>query len=245
MKAVSAALLLLSLAGGVQEAARAASLQISPVSVRLRPGQNAAGIELQNLGDGPIYGQVRVFLWDQKQGDDVLTPTRELVASPPIVQIAARASQTVRLVRTGAGAAGAGEATYRVLIDEVAREDSATGTGVDIRLRYSVPVFVAGAAAMPEALTWRVAKKNGAWLLRVDNGGGLHAQIGTLEFNNRAGVRFVVSKGLFGYVLAGRWREWALPVDAAADLSGVLEVHALVNARPVTAQIAAAGEKAD
>ena len=217
-----------------QGAAQAANLQISPVSVRLRAGQNAAGIELQNLGDAPIYGQVRVFVWDQQAGDDALSPTRELVASPPIVQIAARASQTIRLVRTGA-AANAGELTYRVLIDELARDDGAAATGVDIRLRYSVPVFVAGAAPGTEALTWRVAKKQGGWVLRVDNTGSAHAQIGTLDIANRSGAKFVISKGLFGYVLAGRWREWQLPVAAQADLSGVLDIQALVNAKAVTA----------
>ena len=231
-KPLLAALLLLWL--GCQGLLHAASLQISPVSVRLRAGQNATGIELQNLGDAPIYGQVRVFLWDQQLGDDVLAPTRELVPSPPIVQIAARSSQTIRLVRTG-NAAPAGELTYRVLIDELAKDDGAAGTGVDIRLRYSVPVFVASAAAGAEVLSWKVEKKNDAWFLRIDNSGNQHAQIGTLNLVNKAGAQFVISKGLFGYVLARRWREWRLPVEARADLAGALDIQALVNAKPVTA----------
>jgi hypothetical protein len=62
-----------------------------------RPG--ASGITLQNLGEAAVYGQVRVYLWEQKDGDDVLTPTQDVVASPPIIQINPKASQTIRLVR--------------------------------------------------------------------------------------------------------------------------------------------------
>ena len=90
--ALAAALLTCSLAHG-------ANLQISPVSISFQPGQNAAGIQLQNNGDAPLYGQVRVYAWDQADGNDALTPTTALVASPPVIEIAPNSTQTVRLVR--------------------------------------------------------------------------------------------------------------------------------------------------
>jgi len=151
--------------------AQAASLQISPVSINLRANQAASGINLQNLGERPVYGQVRVFAWDQRNGEDVLTPTDELVASPPIIEVGAKGSQTIRLVRKGGAAAGAApgnpERTYRLLIDEIPREDE-QASGVAIRLQYSVPVFVAPVdeAAAPN-LAWSVLRKDNAWVLRV------------------------------------------------------------------------------
>lgn len=60
-------------------AAGAANLQISPVMINFRIGQGAAGINLQNMGETPIYGQVRVFIWDRTGTEEVLTPTREVV----------------------------------------------------------------------------------------------------------------------------------------------------------------------
>ena len=107
-------MLLLGIAG--MGPAGAANLQISPVTITMRAEQSSAGITLQNLGDAPLFGQVRVFLWDQANGEEALTPTQELVASPPIVEIAANSRQTIRLVRTQAGPAPQ-ERTYRVLID--------------------------------------------------------------------------------------------------------------------------------
>ncbi|MCR8526456.1 fimbria/pilus periplasmic chaperone, partial [Escherichia coli] len=142
-----------------------------------------------------------------------LTATREIVASPPIVQIAAHANQAIRLV-LAPGVNRAAEGTYRILIDELGREEggSAQGVahGVDIRLRYSVPVFVApapeNAGARDDALAWQLFRRDGGWMLRVRNTGALHAQIGALDFTSAAGERFDISKGLFGYVLAGRER---------------------------------------
>lgn len=214
-------------------AASGANLQISPVLINFRAGQNAAGITLQNLGETPMTGQVRVFLWDQKDGEDVLTPTQEVLASPPLVEISPNGRQIIRLVRQSQ--AGAGERTYRVLIDELARDDGSGKSGVDIRLRYSVPVFVAGAGEPgQENLSWIFFRKDGAWMLRLQNSGNSHAQIGALSVANRAGKQYVISQGLFGYVLAGRSREWRLPVPKDADLSGALALTVSVNAKVVS-----------
>nr|WP_315252740.1 fimbria/pilus periplasmic chaperone [uncultured Duganella sp.] len=216
----------------------AANLQISPVMINLRAGQGASGITLQNLGEAPVYGQVRVYQWDQKDGDDVLTPTADVVASPPIIQIASKSSQMIRLVRRSEQLP-ASELTYRILIDEIPK-DGGPASGVDIRLRYSVPLFVlpADERATPQ-LAWSVFKKEGAWMLRVHNSGTQRAQIGALQLSNAAGQQFEIAAGLFGYVLAGRVREWRLPTSGDADLNGTLAVKANINARPTSASTVA------
>ncbi|MDQ4627477.1 fimbrial biogenesis chaperone [Janthinobacterium lividum] len=238
MKACAASLMkgVLALLACCAAGAHGASLQISPVTLNLRAAQSAAGISLQNLGDQPIYGQVRVFVWDQRDGEETLAPTQELVASPPIVEIAANSRQTIRLVRAQAGPV-AQEKTYRVLIDEVSREDEAGRSGVDIRLRYSVPVFVLPAGAPgKEVLDWQVFREQGEWMLRVKNSGNFHAQIGAMTLTNQAGKEFVISKGLFGYVLAARMRVWRLPVAREAELDGPLSIAVNVNAKALIAK---------
>lgn len=219
--------------------AAAANLQISPVMINLRAGQGASGINLHNLGEAPVYGQVRVYLWEQKDGDDVLTPTQEVVASPPIIQIGAGASQTIRLVRRSEQLPSS-ELCYRILIDEIPKDESAPASGVDIRLRYSVPLFVlpADERAAP-LLAWSVFKRDGNWMLRVRNSGNQRAQIGALALSNPAGRQFVIAPGLFGYVLAGRTREWRLPTPGEADLNGTLAVKANINSRPLSASTVA------
>jgi fimbrial chaperone protein len=212
---------------------QAANLQISPVMINFHASQAAAGINLQNYGETPLYGQVRVYTWDQQGGEDVLAPATEVVASPPIMEIGPRSSQTIRLVRRTASAA-AGEQSYRVLIDEIPRGDG-PDNGVAIRLQYSVPLFVLPAddRAAP-VLTWTVLRKNGDWTLRVQNTGTLHAQIGATSIGTADNKKYDLSKGLLGYALPGKTREWRLSVDKTADLVGPLTIHASVNARAVT-----------
>jgi len=219
--------------------AAAANLQISPVSIQFRAGQGAAGISLQNYGDTPLYGQVRVYTWDQQNGQDVLTPAADVVASPPVMEVAARSTQTIRLVRRS-GAQPVGEQTYRVLIDEIPRNDnSGAASGVAIRLQYSVPVFALSDddKAAPK-LVWTVLRKDGAWMLRVRNEGKLHAQIGATTLKGADGKEHELSKGLLGYTLAGKTREWRLPVDVKNELGTPgtqLAIRASVNAQPLDA----------
>jgi len=245
MRTVRSVALAVALAFGVVAgSANGANLQISPVSISFQPGQNAAGIQLQNNGDTPIYGQVRVYAWDQKDGADVLTPTTSLVASPPVIEIAANSAQTIRLVRrAGAAAPGAAsngaEQTYRILIDELPRGDSQQGN-VAIRLQYSVPAFVlpADTQAAP-ALEWSTFQRAGAWHLRAINNGALHAQIGATTL--RLGTQNIeLSKGLLGYALPGRSREWQLPPDVAKGMPAPLAIQATVNARAQSASAAVA-----
>lgn len=238
--AAFAAVLSAALAAGMP--AHGANLQISPVSISFQPGQNAAGIQLQNNGDTPLYGQVRVYAWDQRDGADALSPTTGLVASPPVIEIAPNSTQTIRLVRRPGAAAPAtagAEQTFRILIDELPRGDSQQGD-VAIRLQYSVPAFVlpADAQAAPR-LEWTTFQRAGAWHLRASNSGSLHAQIGATSV--RVGERTVeLSKGLLGYALPGRAREWQLPPEVAAAMPAALAIEATVNTRPQSASAAVA-----
>jgi fimbrial chaperone protein len=217
--------------------ALAATLQISPVMVELPAQANATGITLKNPGDKPLFGQVRVFRWDQANGEDTLTPTQDLVASPPLIQIGAHADQLVRLVRTLAGPASA-EQGYRVLIDELPEPDVAPTSGVTIRLRYSVPVFVEPAADVGQPkLSWHLSHGAQNWMLRVDNTGGKRAQIAAVQLIDNTGNAYPINKGLLGYALAGRERNWPVTLPENIARNGPLKVRAAVNSLPAEAPV--------
>jgi fimbrial chaperone protein len=167
-----------------------------------------------------------------------LTPTQDLVASPPLIQIAAHADQLVRLVRTSPTPSG-GEQGYRVLIDELPEPDTAPTSGVTIRLRYSVPVFIEPAAdAGQPRLSWRLSRNAQHWMLQVDNAGSRRAQIAAVQLIDHAGNAYPVNKGLLGYALAGRERHWqvTLPDNLAQDAP--LTVRATINSLPAEATVA-------
>ncbi|MGU8082039.1 fimbrial biogenesis chaperone [Burkholderia pyrrocinia] len=216
--------------------APAATLQISPVTLELSPSVTAAGVTLSNSGVQPIYGQVRTFRWTQENGEDVLTPTDSLAASPPLLQISANAEQLIRLVRT-TRASPVMEESYRVLIDELPAPGTPAQNGITIRVRYSVPVFVEPAAPpTPPQLDWRIEADSQGLRLSVANLGGRRAQLSAVQLVDAHGNAHEVARGLLGYALAGSVRHWPLKLDARP--SPFVKVRATVNTQPVEARLA-------
>lgn len=139
------------LAGGcaaalVSLSAASATLQISPVTVEFSAKQNAIGMTLSNPGETPVYGQVRIYAWTQEDGEDKLTPTDAIAASPPILRIDGGSSQIIRLVRV-ANASPQAEQNFRLLVDELPEPGQPVQSGISIRMRYSIPVFVVPATS--------------------------------------------------------------------------------------------------
>ncbi|WNL45462.1 molecular chaperone [Dyella sp. BiH032] len=227
----------LALALGLGVGAHASSLQISPITVELPPGQAASGITLRNPGSVPIYGQVRVFRWDQSADEDTLEASDDLMASPPLIRVEPQGEQLVRLVRRDAAVVGE-ERSYRVLVDEIPATEAAAGNGINIRLRYSVPVFVepAGRPDSPR-LAWELRRDGTQWRLRVSNAGGRRAQLAAVRIVGADGVTHEVNQGLLGYVLAGRTRQWTVPLGEGFATEGPLKVKANVNAQPAEAAL--------
>jgi len=212
-------------------AASASGLQVSPVTLTLQATQNADGLWLSNTGDDVVHAQVRVYQWSQEDGNEKLTPSRELLVSPPMVQLAASSRQLIRVIRTGVPP-GAVENSYRVIIDELPVEMKEK-KGLQLVLRYSVPIFIAPAGAQPAApqLSWSLRREGGQAMLEVANGGGMHAQLADLDFVDAAGKRSAVHAGLMGYVLPGASMRWPLKTPAEAFASGgVLETKINGNA---------------
>jgi fimbrial chaperone protein len=202
-------------------AAFASGLQVSPVSLTLKATQQADGLWLSNTGENAVHAQVRVYRWTQEDDADKLVPTRELLASPPMIELAAGARQLIRAIRLGAPPAGSTEQAYRLIVDELPIHEQ-DQKGLQYVLRYSMPVFVepAGAAATAPQLQWTLQREGDKTLLEVSNAGGTHAQIADVTYIDAAGNRNEVARGLLGYVLPGARMRWAVKVPAAALAAG-------------------------
>lgn len=227
-----------ALLGTAAALASAATLQISPVSIDLAANEPGAAFTLRNPGATPLYGQLRVFEWDQQRGEDVLTPARNLAASPPLLEVPPGSEQLVRIVKTGA-VGEAKEAAYRILIDEIQNEQAAPQNGVRILMRYSVPVFVDNglSAADKPRVEWSVAQKDGRWRLTAENRGAKRARISQVWLKDAQGRRHLLADGLLGYALAGRHHSWELDLPAGVRLDTGASIEAVVNTDPVSDRI--------
>lgn len=227
----AASLILAATAAGVTEAR--GRLQTRQTRVELMPGARAGRVVLANSGDTALAAQIRVYRWTQRDGEDVLEPATDLVASPQVAEIAAGADQLVRIVRTGTGPV-ATEQAYRVVVEELPGDPSKqAASAVAVRMRYVLPAFVQAADTPPESLSCRAE----AARLVCRNDGGRAVQLGASQFVDANGRTVELSEGLLGYVLAGSTRHF--PFDAKTLSAGApRELKVLLNGAPSTLVLA-------
>lgn len=118
----------------------ASDIRATPVTIETMPGVRTTSLTLINEEQKPVRVQVRVMRWTQENEADVLTPTQDVVASPPQTTLAPGQHYLIRLVRT-ARAAPVGEEAYRVIVDEISDPANAVPGAVNLVLRQEIPAF--------------------------------------------------------------------------------------------------------
>ncbi len=214
----------------------AAAMDVAPTTLELKPG----AVELfyaANHGPAPITVQIEAFDWSQSQGDDTLTPSAQLIASPPMATIAPGARQLIRVMAPPAD--GAAEGTYRLMVSQLADDAPVEGNAVRILLRFGVPVFAGSGADTPQ-LDWSATPRDGRLDLAVHNSGTHAVKLTAPYLASGATPVKTLGDGSFVYVLPGATRHFAFASAAAGtalhvaarDLRSEKDVAADVVVRP-------------
>lgn len=234
------------------------SLIIWPLNPTIKAQEKAAALWLENPGDQPITFQVQSYAWAQQNGEDVYAPQTEVIATPPVVTLAPKSKQLIRITRLGPPPAQA-ERSYRLIVDEipVERPQSAADTittGVQFRMRYSLPLFTYAANMLPTSestpgqnpakkglyptpdLVWHFSEDGKNRVIHIENRGNGHARLTQAKISN--GINGAdIATGLMGYVLPGSHLRYVLPNDLGAlgaDAQFIVSVNA-ANPAPLTA----------
>jgi fimbrial chaperone protein len=219
------------LAGGLATApARAGQgLGIIPTRLSFGQGQVAGAITITNNDVAPALMEVHVFAWTRAARQDILEPTSELLASPPIFRVAPGASQVIR-VGLRAPIVSDQERTFRVFVHQIV----AAHAGVGFSSQFSLPVFVAPVRAAPRALTWSIGRDaKGRGKLIVANGGDRHEEFATISVSQNGKV--LLTDSLSEYLMPQQQLDLALPPGTALDAP--LVVDATTDAAPVHAVV--------
>jgi len=118
----------------------AASLRVAPVELDVTKGGFSTKLTVWNTGKTAVGIQVRVYLWTQKGGEDILTPTTAVVASPPIGTLKPGGENIIRIVRVASTPITARE-SYRVLVDQLPDPKAAKAGVVSILVRHAIPLY--------------------------------------------------------------------------------------------------------
>lgn len=216
---------------------RGQALTVLPVSIEMAPGQMAASLTVIDEGDKETSFQIRPFAWTQPGGTDQLSATEDLLVSPPLGTIAAGARQVVRLVLRRAPSAG--EATYRILLDQIPPA-AAPGT-VRIALRLSIPVFAQPASRAAAQLQWRIETSGGQAYLVAVNSGTRHETVRNIALRSAAGGALQIEANASPYVLAGATRRWR--ILTGRPVGGVIRLTATGDSGAIDQPVAVDGAR--
>ncbi len=186
---------------------------MAPVSIEVPAPGAAATLQLRNVGTAPLNAQIRVFRWVQKNGQEKLEPTDDVVASPPITSLAPKTDYTVRLIRVTKQPITGGE-SYRLFVDELPDPASRRNGAVTLVLRYSIPVFFYPREATDAKLVWSVEQRGGRVYVSAANHSDRHARISALKLQDSSGATVNFGNGLTGYVLGRSVMRWVAPGKA-------------------------------
>lgn len=216
----------------------ASTFNISPIRVQLGAGHRTEALTLTNADDAPVVVQVRVVSWSQKDGVEKLEDTRELLSTPPVLQIPANGQQIVRVaLRRDPDASQ--ELTYRVIFEEVPQAAPQEFSGLRVALHLSVPIFVAPVQGKANAqVAWRSRwLSNGQLEVAAINSGTGHLQVTDFEAQfpgSLMPLRGVSSK----YVLPGSRMSWVLTPPADATRQGVIPIRGHSDQGDFSAEVA-------
>ena len=235
-RALAAILLVLTM----RVAASAQSLSVLPVNIFMAPGQQASSLTVTNLGSTSTSIQIRAYAWNQDGDKDILSPSDQVIASPPIATIAAGASQVVRLVLRERPPAR--ESTFRILLDQIPPASSEAGV-VHVVLRLSIPIFAQPPARVNPDVQFHLEAQGGEMYLVGINNGRRHMAIREVELSTSDGRKLETAAGSSPYILAGVTRHWKIDAKGGPlpQLNEKLQLKAQSDAGAIEQQVSVVG----
>jgi fimbrial chaperone protein len=203
--------LLLALSVALPPMSVAGSFQVSPIRVQLTPGATTAAISVRNdSSTESVVLQMRVMDWKQVDGEDIYTPSTELIATPPIFTILPSGTQTVRVglrktVQTDV------QQTFRLYLTEVPPAPKEGFQGLQVALNIGIPIFVAPKTATGTPPVWRATlTPEGMLGLTGANAANSHVQVLDAQIYDEQDNTAVAVLQEPRYLLAGQSSTWKL-----------------------------------
>lgn len=215
-------------------------MSVVPVNIFLSPGQKATSLTVTNQGTSETAIQIRAFDWSQKDGEDQLTASKDVVLSPPLTRIAPGASQVVRLILRQTPEYR--EATYRILLDQI--PPPAEPGVVHMVLRLSIPIFARPAIRAFSDVQFHLESDGRQFYLVAVNAGILHEAIRDIVLTAQDGRKLKPESGASPYILAGATRRWRIAAQDSVPLpSETLQLTAKADAGAIDQQVRIAAAK--
>jgi fimbrial chaperone protein len=186
----------------------AANISVYPLRGELSQAKTTEVFTVRNQGNEPVVVQASVVKWSQKDGKEVLEPTREVLVAPAVIEVPGNETQIVRIaVRRPPDATK--EDTFRLLIQEVPKRRDTKDSQITFALNISLPIFYSAASGPTQGNLQVVGAKPRAdakKLLALDlgNSGNGHVQVTSIRASDDSGQ--LATLGAMFYMLPNQKR---------------------------------------
>lgn len=136
--------------------AHATSLKVTPVLLTLDKNHRSIALAIHNQSDEAKVIQTELVRWTQQDGENVHTPSRDLLVNPPIFTLKPNQRQVIRIGLNRK--VDATELAYRLRLTEVPPPPREEFTGLRVALRFDIPVYVQPGAAQENLLNWKAGR---------------------------------------------------------------------------------------
>jgi len=162
-----------------------ASVAVSPVVLELSEQQDKEVVRVTNSGDVAKSFEVNAVAWSQSDKErEIYAETDELLAVPPLFTLQPGQTQVVRigLMRRADQSA---ELAYRVFFTELAPPEieEQTTSGINMRLRFGIPVFVAPLAPIVSGIDFiGLDTIENHKFMQLKNTGNVHVKVNEIRY---------------------------------------------------------------
>ena len=201
--------------------AHAGNFTVSSVNVSMPSRQPTYALTITNEStDEPLSMQLDAFLWSQKEGQEVYEPSKDILISPRVFNIAPAGSQIVRIALRNRQDFPV-EQTYRLFVKEIPSEKPLQEGGVRVALQMNIPVHVVPAKVDRKALEFKYMKlPDGSLALTAHNPGNVYVKAVEVKITDIATGLPVESAPPVIQVLSGATKVYPLAAAGASTLPG-------------------------
>ena len=167
------------------EPVSAGIFSVTPVRIYMTANERAAAVTVTNEGDEELVMQADIYDWSQSaDGMDQLSLSADMIMSPPVLKIAPKSYQVVRLISLN-GRDKTRQHTYRMIIREIPELNSSQANmQLQIAYAFSIPIFVTPPGANPKLDCFLVRVAPVAAKAVCQNTGSATAHASSLQISN-------------------------------------------------------------
>ncbi len=113
-------------------------IAFSPLKVDFKSTQQVETITINNNSNEQKVYQIDLMQWNQENGKDILSKTKNIIASPLVVRINPRSKQIIRIGTKGIEQTSQ-EQAYRIIFNQIPLNGP---KGVQVLTNISIPIFI-------------------------------------------------------------------------------------------------------